>query len=764
MRTLPRRRLLALATLLVAAAAPAQTVRTPDLVYGTWTDGGGVPHDLLLDLYLPATQPAQPMPLVVWVHGGGWQGGTKFPAPAGATRLVARGYAVASIDYRLSGTAIWPAQIHDCKAAIRFLRANAAGWNVDPDRIGVFGSSAGGHLVGALATMGGQGPTRVGSFAVDLEGAVGAHTTTSSRVQASCPQFGPTNMLHAHDFPTFDHDAANSPESRLIGAALPLAPERWATVDPVSFVSRDDAPLLLMHGTDDTTVPFHQSELMLAASRAIGHDATLFAVQDNGHGGPGFSAPAAVAAIDAFFDRTLLLLPDVRVSVVATDPVADEAGDPAAFTVARTGAVAGPLQVRLWLTGDVTPGEDCDPVPLLVTIPAGASAVTVPLVPRDDALVEGPERATLVVCASPDYRIDHAADSAAATLADDDGAATTPVVTVVAIDASAGEVADPGAFRVTRTGPVTAPLVVRYHLDGSATPDIDLLPLPGAVTIPAGAPGAVVVVLPRDDTEVEASETVILTLRADAGYARGADASAHAVLADDDRPASLPVVSVIGTDPDLGEAAGAGAFTLTRTGPIGQALLVRFATTGTAAPAADFTPLASSAFIPAGSAWVRIPVQPIDDALVEGTERLTLNLLPDPAYALGTAARHTLSLQDDEAPTPNTTLDLAMAPMHLGEPATVTLADGEPLAPWSLWVANAPAYLPWMPFGIIQLDPAGTAFVAAGLLDTDAAATMSLAVPPTADFRGLEVVFQALALQSAAPNLTLSNATARTIH
>jgi acetyl esterase/lipase len=152
-----------------------------DLVYG---DGGGRP--LKLDLVLPQPAPDKPLPLVVFIHGGGWRGGDKAGGIARVTPLVATGdYVGATIGYRLSGEATWPAQIHDCKAAIRWLRANADQYHIDPERIGVWGSSAGGHLVNMLGASGGV---------TELEGS-GGSAEHSSRVSCVVPFCGPTNFL-----------------------------------------------------------------------------------------------------------------------------------------------------------------------------------------------------------------------------------------------------------------------------------------------------------------------------------------------------------------------------------------------------------------------------------------------------------------------------------------------------------------------------------------------------------------------------------------
>ncbi|MEM7455677.1 MAG: alpha/beta hydrolase fold domain-containing protein, partial [Planctomycetota bacterium] len=190
-----------------------------------------------LDIYLPADAASdenesdsasrEPRPLVVWVHGGGWRNGDKRGTPA--TTLLEHGYVVASINYRLSGHAIFPAQVHDCKAAIRWLRANAETYNIDPQRIGVWGSSAGGHLVAMLGTSGDDDT---------MEGQIGV-TGVSSRVQAVCDWFGPTDFTvmnrQAGAQGAIDHDRSNSPESLLLGGPVQQNPDAARAASPIVY-------------------------------------------------------------------------------------------------------------------------------------------------------------------------------------------------------------------------------------------------------------------------------------------------------------------------------------------------------------------------------------------------------------------------------------------------------------------------------------------------------------------------------------------------
>ena len=244
-----------------------------------------------LDLYLPAQPSAEPLPVIIWVHGGAWLAGSKAGCPA--RRFVAEGYAVASINYRLSQHAIFPAQIQDCKAAVRWLRAHAGTYNLDPKRFGVWGASAGGHLVALLGTAG-----DVNDFDV------GEHLDVSSRVQAVCDFFGPTDFTKMSSFPsTMDHDAPDSPEARLIGGAVQANRDKARRADPITYVTKDDPPFLIVHGDKDPLVPHNQSELLLAALEKAEVEARLYTVRGGGHGG--FKDPKVNPLVAEFFAKHL---------------------------------------------------------------------------------------------------------------------------------------------------------------------------------------------------------------------------------------------------------------------------------------------------------------------------------------------------------------------------------------------------------------------------------------------------------------------------
>jgi acetyl esterase/lipase len=279
------------------ATQPADTRTLRDLEYAK-ADG----EPLLLDLYLPKDPPAHPIPLVVWIHGGGWRAGDKSRCPA--IPLVEHGYVVASIDYRLSTEAKWPAQIYDCKAAIRWLRTHAKEYDYDPQRIGVWGGSAGGHLVAMLGTSG---------AVKELEGSEG-NESISSRVQAVCDWFGPTDLeklAAAHPNITRNREATNA-VALLLGGPIDENKDKARQANPITYISKDDPPFLIMHGDKDPLVPLNQSELLQEALDKAGVSCKLQIVEGAGHAGPGFMTPEVHRMVLSFFDRTLKNAPTAQ--------------------------------------------------------------------------------------------------------------------------------------------------------------------------------------------------------------------------------------------------------------------------------------------------------------------------------------------------------------------------------------------------------------------------------------------------------------------
>ena len=262
-----------------------------DLTYG---NAAGI--DLKLDIYYPKTAEGA-VPTVVYVHGGAWIQGDKSTG-AGAVEipeLVSRGYLVASINYRLAPQHKFPAQIEDVKCAIRFLRANASRYGIDPERIGAWGGSAGGHLVALLGTS---------DASTGWEGS-GGYAGESSRVKAVVDLFGPTDLTAIVPGTTNASTLEN-----VFGTSDPRSEiAKWAS--PVTHISADDPPFLILHGDKDNVVPLSQSQILYDRLLAAGVPATLVVVKNGGHG---FSAVGGAMSpsrseitsiIADFFDKHL---------------------------------------------------------------------------------------------------------------------------------------------------------------------------------------------------------------------------------------------------------------------------------------------------------------------------------------------------------------------------------------------------------------------------------------------------------------------------
>ncbi|MGB7343156.1 MAG: alpha/beta hydrolase fold domain-containing protein [Pirellulaceae bacterium] len=232
---------------------------------------------LKLDLFVPSdvTTP----PLVVWIHGGGWRAGSRN-APK-LREVTKHGFALASISYRFTDRAIFPAQIHDCKAAIRWLRANADKYGYNADWIAVSGSSAGGHLALLLGTSG---------DVAELEGEVGTNLDQSSSVQAVIDYFGPSDFVLRGKTQPERAYTDKSGSFALLGGLRDgkIKPDLESLASPAHYVSADDPPLLIFHGTDDQTVLLDQSQRIVSVYRDAGLSARLVVLPKAGHGGKVF--------------------------------------------------------------------------------------------------------------------------------------------------------------------------------------------------------------------------------------------------------------------------------------------------------------------------------------------------------------------------------------------------------------------------------------------------------------------------------------------
>jgi acetyl esterase/lipase len=244
-----------------------------------------------LDLYVPEN--GEKRPLLIWIHGGGWKAGNKDRVPI--LWALEHGYALASINYRLTDIAKFPAQIHDCKGAIRFLRAHAAKFGYNATKIGVAGGSAGGHLVALIGTSG---------DVKELEGDIGGNLDQSSRVQAVLDLYGPTDFVTMVMQPsTIDRTTADYPEALLIGARVQDAPDKARAASPATYITHDDPPVLIYQGDADPLVPFHQSISFHELLDKAGVPNELVLIKGGKHGGPEFGDDTARAKQLAFFDR-----------------------------------------------------------------------------------------------------------------------------------------------------------------------------------------------------------------------------------------------------------------------------------------------------------------------------------------------------------------------------------------------------------------------------------------------------------------------------
>ena len=286
-------------------AVPAATAASPAMPSGARPSGAGgatagpaatysnvayasTSASQVLDLWLPEGVTG-PVPLVIFVHGGAFKGGDKSMEGGNVASVLAAGYAAASLNYRLSGEALFPAAVQDVKAAVRFLRANAAQYGLDPDRFAAWGESAGGNLVAMIGTTGDQ--------ATVLDDPALGNADVSSAVQAVVDLYGPTDFLQmdaqfaaappaACNGQVQAHDPADSPESAYLGAAIQTVPDTAAAANPITYIeTATTLPVFLIaHGDSDCLVPNQQSQILQDALQAAGATSTFNLVAGAGHG------------------------------------------------------------------------------------------------------------------------------------------------------------------------------------------------------------------------------------------------------------------------------------------------------------------------------------------------------------------------------------------------------------------------------------------------------------------------------------------------
>jgi acetyl esterase/lipase len=270
------------------ASTPPNYIKTTDILYAV-IDG----RELGLDLYLP--NDVDNPPLLVWVHGGRWLRRTK--EDIFTTALVEEGFAIASIDFRLSVDAPFPAQIHDIKAAIRFLRANATTYGYDATRIGIHGRSSGGHLTALVGVTNGS---------QELEGSVGEHLDQSSDVQAVVSYFGASNLTSILDQSTpFGVTLRSAALALLLGGSLEQKMELAKLASPVFHVDATDPPLLLLHGDQDPQMPINQAHELHGVYKEHGLPVHFEVIHGAVHGSEEFFDQKRNALVTAFLKEHL---------------------------------------------------------------------------------------------------------------------------------------------------------------------------------------------------------------------------------------------------------------------------------------------------------------------------------------------------------------------------------------------------------------------------------------------------------------------------
>jgi acetyl esterase/lipase len=340
---------------------------------------------------------------VIYYPGGGWVSQNEGSISPLFTNLTAFGYAVVSANYVASSYARWPAQIHDAKAAVRWVRANASSYGFDPNRVAVAGTSSGGHMAAYVGASGGRSSARIGSETIDLIGTASGNLTQSDVVQVAAPFYPPTDLLAMDHYPTPDvpdHNAASSPESNLIGTPIQTVPAKTATANPLIFTRPVPQipslpPFWIVHGSADRSVQFNQSERLNAALVNNGQRSIFWPVLGAGHGTGVIDSQEVHSLFRGYLDRTLLGITSNAAPVPRI--VANVLTGTAPLTVNLDGSTStdsdGVITKYSWSSGDNTGGGN----PSLSVTFSKPGIYPVTLAVRDDLASTGSTTINIIV-------------------------------------------------------------------------------------------------------------------------------------------------------------------------------------------------------------------------------------------------------------------------------------------------------------------------------------------------------------------------------
>lgn len=302
-----KRTILSIISMMISAMILAQPpgFRMPPMPQPDFADLNYAGDDLeghKLDIYLPKDGNDKHK-LIIVIYGSAWfSNNFKNAAYFSLGKpLVDAGYAVACINHRSSGDAKYPAQIQDVKGAIRFLRANADKYGIDPSFVGITGFSSGGHLSSMAGVTNGMKTRTAGDITIDIEGNVGGHLDQSSSVDAVVDWFGPVDMARMENCETVK--GADSPEAALMGLAPADSPDMVALISPITYVSENTVPMLVIHGNSDSVVPYCQGVNFSEELRKAGKLVDFITVEGGEHGPVTFNEDTFKAMVDFFNDQ-----------------------------------------------------------------------------------------------------------------------------------------------------------------------------------------------------------------------------------------------------------------------------------------------------------------------------------------------------------------------------------------------------------------------------------------------------------------------------